>query len=457
MREEVEARPLVLLVIGLIIGLIAVAIPFALLALAGFLILVRPLRGRLLLASAFGFGLILSPAPVRPVFESTPIHGIGTVSSVPKLYQSTQVFNVQVNGRTLELSTRESSPAVLGDQIRISGVENPVGDVAEGYASAMGIEGRIQLDEIEVVQKGSWVSQLASSWRGSFIDFFDRALPQDSAALVDSVCFNARTMLDRPTQQELKQSGLMHIVTASGLQVFAFGFLVTASLRFFPIPRSIQLLLLGLILCLYSIAAGLNPAIVRASIMSILGLSAFLLKREPDALSALSLAGIGYLLWDPHSIFNAGFQLSFITVACVAFFFKKGRVEPENLKDRVIRVTNEFFRLSMVILLSVLPLSAYYFGAVPLLSMLSNVLVCWCTPLLVVGAFAAYAVSLLLPAVGVEVAVHFLAPLAHWMLNVLGWLGGVGSSVSVPPFSGYWLVAIYGTWAFTYRRRVAQP
>jgi len=457
MRDEIEARPLVLVFIGLAIGLTAVALPVGLVVLFGFVWVVRPIRGRLLIAFAFILGLLSAPTPPRPVFEAVPVHGLATISSVPKLYADRQVFNAQLNGRTLEISTGPAGILSLGDRFEISGIEKPVPVFAEGYASVMGIEGRVSLDYVQVEERGPWVYRVASAWRQSFVAFFAGCMPEPLANMVDAVSFNAKTLLDAPTQKELKDSGLIHIVTASGLQVLALAVLVAGLLRFLPVPRHLQVGLLCLVLSMYAIGAGLNPAVVRATVMAIAGLAAYLVMREPDPLSALALTGVGYLVWSPVSIYNVGFQLSYITVAAVVLFFKRAPSRRGRTREEFIRVANDFLRLSGVILAAITPLSAYTFGVVSVVSVGSNLLDGWCTPLLVLLAFLTHGLSWVLPAVAQEIAGHFVDPLASWVTSAPEWAGRWGSTVTVPPFSGYWLVLFYGAWALTYRRRIVQP
>ncbi|MDR3691369.1 MAG: ComEC/Rec2 family competence protein, partial [Fimbriimonas sp.] len=267
----------------------------------------------------------------------------------------------------------------------------------------------------------------------------------------------AGSIVDPSDSRKLKQSGLIHIVTASGLQVFVLAFLLFQLLRFLPASRPAQIVVVASILCLYALAAGLNPAVVRASVMSILALSAHLFRREPDALSSLALAGIGYLLWNPHAVYSPGFALSFVTVACVALFFKRAPIDLSDRRQLLLRWSNDFLCLSWVICVAALPLSAYYFGVVSAVSVLSNLLVAWCTPLLVGGSILTYVLSTVLPTVAAAISSHILGPLSQWVLTVLDWTGGEGSSLNLPPFSGYWLVLFYGALILTVRRRVVQP
>jgi hypothetical protein len=101
---------------------------------------------------------------------------------------------------------------------------------------------------------------------------------------------------------------------------------------------------------------------------------------------------------------------------------------------------------------------AYYFGALSVVSLPASLLVSAAAGAAIVGAFAAYVVSFMIPSLGVGLLNVIAAPMAGWVLWVSDHLGGHSwSSVAVPAFSAYWLVLIYGLMLLTWRVRIVQP
>jgi competence protein ComEC len=215
--------------------------------------------------------------------------------------------------------------------------------------------------------------------------------------------------------------------------------------------------MLAVILVVYSIATGLQPQIVRASAMTVLGLAAYMVRRDPDALSALSISGIAYLLWRPDAIYGMPFQLSFVAVAAIAIFFRRSASKGSDPHSEFVRITYDCLRLSAIILIATTPLIAYYLGMVSTVSVIANLMLWWCLPLAVGIAFCAHGIALVVPSLGDAIASHFLGPLTGWIDWVLGSLGSGFGSMQVPGFSPFWLLAFYGAWLMTYRRRVVQP
>jgi len=457
MREEIEVRPSASIFIGLILGLIALNWLWAVVLFIGFFVWVRGLGRRFLLGGSFLAGLAFSPTPAAMLQVAEPLHGVGTISSVPVLYSDAQVCEVSAGGRHLVLTLPRDPPAMLGDEIRVSGIAKPLDVVRTRFRPYESVQGKIRLERFEIVREGSWIAHLADGWRRSFMAFLGQNLSPKSASLVDALCFNSRSMLDTATRREMAESGTVHMVSASGLQVFILGALLALFIRLFPLPRVVQISLLASLLAVYCLAAGLQPQIVRAALVTLFGLTAYLVRRDPDALSALALSGVAYLLWRPEAVYELAFQLSFVTVGCIALFFRRSPSRSAGVKDDLTRWGRDFLRVSGVILLATTPLIAYYLGVVSVVSVFANLLVFWCLPLIVGIAFVSHASWLVAPPLGEAIASRLLASLAHWIFGVLDRLGDGSWTLQVPGFSPLWLVAFYGAWLMTYRRRIVRP
>jgi competence protein ComEC len=67
----------------------------------------------------------------------------------------------------------------------------------------------------------------------------------------------------------------------------------------------------------YALAVGLHPSVVRAALAAGLGSLAWLAARERDRWQALLVGAALLLGWNPYTLFDAGFQLSFAAVASI--------------------------------------------------------------------------------------------------------------------------------------------
>ena len=138
---------------------------------------------------------------------------------------------------------------------------------------------------------------------------FFQTLPSPSSSLLLGIIFGIKEQMPKDFTDNLRTSGVFHVIAASGMNVtLVAGFLSVFFAFFFKRQIAIGLSILGIIF--YAILAGLEPSIIRASVMGILVFSAQILGRQTLAVNFLALTGFVMLFVDPSLIFDIGFQLS---------------------------------------------------------------------------------------------------------------------------------------------------
>ena len=124
-------------------------------------------------------------------------------------------------------------------------------------------------------------------------------------------------------QQELmedfRNSGTIHVFAVSGLHVMMIGLIATIIFKLFRCPSNIWIPSVIVIMFFYAIVTGMRPPAMRASIMGAIVLTAILLLRKPSLPNCLWLSAILALLWDTHSLFLPGFQLSYAVLIAIAY------------------------------------------------------------------------------------------------------------------------------------------
>src|SRR5207237_9144553 len=67
----------------------------------------------------------------------------------------------------------------------------------------------------------------------------------------------------------------------------------------------------------YVLAGGSQPSVIRAGVVGALGSLARIVARQRDRWHFLLLAAFVLLAWNPYTLLDAGFQLSFVAVAAI--------------------------------------------------------------------------------------------------------------------------------------------
>ena len=169
-----------------------------------------------------------------------------------------------------------------------------------------------------------------------------------------------------------RASGLYHLLAVSGqnVAVIAVGALFLAWLLGFP--RLVgQLFALGGIGG-YVLAVGWQPSVVRAGIAGALASLAWLAARPSDRWYFLLLGAAILLAWNPYSLLDAGFQLSFAAVA--AIFVAVPRLERGLAGYPLPRSLAEVIAISSACGLATAPILLTQFGSVPIYSIPANAL-----------------------------------------------------------------------------------
>ncbi|AQQ70876.1 ComEC family competence protein [Limihaloglobus sulfuriphilus] len=149
---------------------------------------------------------------------------------------------------------------------------------------------------------------------------FDRSEPALNMAA--AVTLGERSTLPPAMYESLRKSGLMHLLSLSGLHIGMITAMIWWLGKLFALTRKQRGALCLLLLMLFILAVPSRSPVIRAAVVcSVFCLSAILGKRAVS-FNTLSLAAIILLLVNPRNLFNTGFVLSFLAVAGILIFYK---------------------------------------------------------------------------------------------------------------------------------------
>lgn len=230
------------------------------------------------------------------------------------------------------------------------------------------------------------------------LDRYLRGVSKDSGAFLSSIITGQRLGLNDELRDSFSRTGLAHILSISGthfglLSTFVF-FLIRSLISFLPhpllrrltiylTPSQVAAILSLPFLILYLLISGASVPAIRSFIMINIFLLGLLTNRKGYWLNSLLFAASLILLWDPSSINDISFQLSFIAVLFLGYSVKEinyseSRYRGENCK--YLKISGRFliklrnaFTLSLFISLGTAPLVAHYFHYLSLISPIVNI------------------------------------------------------------------------------------
>jgi competence protein ComEC len=228
----------------------------------------------------------------------------------------------------------------------------------------------------------------------------------DRRAVLAGIVLGEDEGLSDELRARFRASGLYHLLAVSGQNValIAGGVLLLAWLV--GLPRLFgQLAVLGAIGG-YVLAVGWQPSVVRAGIAGALASLAWLASRPQDRWYFLLLGAAILLAWNPYSLLDAGFQLSFAAVA--AIFVAVPRLERSLAGYPVPRSLADAVAVSSACGLATAPILLTQFGSVPIYSIPANAL----------------AAPVAGPLLGLALITALVAPVLPPLAAALAWMNG---------------------------------
>src|SRR5690606_38045478 len=143
--------------------------------------------------------------------------------------------------------------------------------------------------------------------------------------VASALILGKRSLIPLDTKTAFATAGAIHVLAVSGLHVgIIYLVVIGVLLKIFPGRkwRLFNLLLTILILWFYAGITGLSPSVLRASTMfTFIAVGKFRGKRS-NIYNTLAVSAMFLIVIDPSIISEVGFQLSYLAVIGISFFFK---------------------------------------------------------------------------------------------------------------------------------------
>ena len=246
----------------------------------------------------------------------------------------------------------------------------------------------LPLGQIKKIRYSPTLStRLANARRDTQTMVFNSQLSQGAQRFVVALLLGNSSLIDKTTRQEFSAAGVAHILALSGLHVGFIALIIWWLL--FPLDylrqKRLRLVITLAAIVGFALFTGASPSVVRATVMIGFVFASLIFYRRSASLNALATAALIILLFSPSSLYNVGFQLSFVSVAALLLFARL----PERFTSRhrwVNRLSTTILA-SIVAMASTVALSAHYFHTISFLSVLSNLLILPVLPVfMVLGA-----------------------------------------------------------------------
>ena len=224
--------------------------------------------------------------------------------------------------------------------------------------------------------------------------------------------------LDNEMLDAYAATGTMHVLAVSGLHVgilYWILLLVLRPLKKYKWGKWIITILSLFVLWGYACVTGLSPSVLRAVVMFSFMAVAYPLNFRTNIYNTLAASAVCILLINPYLLMSVGFQLSYLAVLGIVYFypFLYGLIEPAN------KFWDEIWKISCVSIaaqLATLALGLFYFHQFPNYFLLSNLVVVPLSFVILVSGLTILAFSFIHP------LIYFLGYLLTYMIKLLNYM-----------------------------------
>src|SRR3712207_4079781 len=196
------------------------------------------------------------------------------------------------------------------------------------------------------------------------------SLDKEAQSLLLAMTLGDKSQLSKQTRDDFSRTGSSHILALSGLHLSIIYFILITLLG-----RHIAGTILSLLtIWAYAMMVGLQPSVVRAATMiTIYGLLSPL-NRDKMSMNTLSLTAIIMLAVHPLSLWDTGFQLSFLAVTGI-FAYARPLSRLFRADIRPLRGIAQLMATSLAAQIATAPLVLHYFGRFACYFLLTNLIV----------------------------------------------------------------------------------
>lgn len=248
------------------------------------------------------------------------------------------------------------------------------------------------ISAVTVLEEGagrwSQLLQLSARFRDDINVHIATVAPPTTAGFSTAIMTGDKQAMEKKQLENMRQSGLAHILAISGLHMGMVGGLIFFAVRFlaslwprvalnYPIKKwAAVVALLGL--SGYLLVSGVSVSAVRAYLMISLVFIAILFDRTAISLRNLAFAAVLILLFMPESLTTASFQMSFGAVFCLIAVYERFGNTLMILSKSGGFIKRSLFYLGGILFTSLIasfataPFSIYHFGQFSSLGILAN-------------------------------------------------------------------------------------
>lgn len=264
-------------------------------------------------------------------------------------------------------------------------------------------------------------------------------LPKEHVGILEGMIIGDTSYVSDEVKNNFRDSGISHLLAVSGSNVAYI--LILCKFAFEKIfGRNVSNFLTILFIVLFSMLSGMSASVVRAAIMAIVIILSEFLIQKPNTHASISFSALLILLYNPITIYDVGFVLSFSGTIGIVIFNKKIselleskiKIDKDKIIGKIIAVFIETLSVALSAQIAVTPITLYYFNTFSCVSILANLIIVPATGSITIVGIIMYVTSLVCVPIA-KVISYFIYSIISFVIFVASLFAQIpGSSILLP-------------------------
>lgn len=297
-----------------------------------------------------------------------------------KEYKKVCTAKIVRNNKKILINIKMSQdiPSIkYGDSLYIEGefkkpeeARNYKGYNYKQYLKTKKIIGTVELEKAKILKSsnGSFIHNIQKYIK----DTINGTLTDEEGNLLLAILLGDKDKLSEDIQESFKTSNLSHMLAVSGAHVSYIILGLTYVLQNSIIGKKNGKIVCIIFLLAFMAITNFTPSVTRACIMAILTLFSSIIYRKSDVYTNISVAALITLIFNPYSLLDLGFQLSYGGTIGIIIFIK--RIQEKKSNSKVINYIKQMALVSIYANIIIIPIMMYHFNKVSFTFIISNIM-----------------------------------------------------------------------------------
>ena len=309
-----------------------------------------------------------------------------TVNSSDK-YQSTQMY-IEVEK---DISFQYGDKVMLQGEFRKGSEQRNTGGFDyQLYLKSIHIYGTLKVENYKKISSdnANWFEKSMNDIKLAITRNIENLLEDQEQQIVKGFILGDTTALDEELKEKFQIANISHVLAVSGMHIVYIVIGIEIVFKKWLGKRHVKyVVIIGLVF--YMALTGYTSSIVRAGIMGMMNIVAFLVYRKNDIWTSIAISLGIILIQNPYAITGVGLQLSYLGTIGIILFNKSIKQYFDNIKwiknnisikrskriSKIVGNLKDMLSVTLSAQLMILPVMLYHFNMIGIYFVITNILV----------------------------------------------------------------------------------